>query len=92
MPRKRYVLKIKNGLIPLFLGLLLTLLACGRKIEVPVVHNPNIPIILATETPMPAFNGKVNEDLIDYIITLQYSLERCNADKKAIYNIIKKEQ
>lgn len=72
--------------------MLLALSACGKKIEIPVKQSNEIPIILVTETPQPQFNGTVNEDLIDFIINLQYSLQRCNADKKAIHDIIKKEQ
>lgn len=53
-------------------------------------RNQSVPPILLSETPIPEFNGKTNEDLLDYILTLQYSLELCNNDKRAVHEIVER--
>lgn len=90
MLRKKSERKVHHGATLCSLLLLLSLYGCGTKIETPVIQEQKIPVFLVEETPVPQFNGKSNEDLLDYVFDLRYALELCNADKNTVLHIVKK--
>ena len=74
-------------ILPFLVFPLFLVVGCASKEEIiPIskVVEIKAPKHLTNPTPVPAWNGTTNQDLIEYVIELKEALNMCNADKGKI--------
>lgn len=87
--RPAKTLNIRHGLILLCL-FAFSLAGCSGK-TVPVMVTPLIPSALVAPLQVPVWQGKTNQDLLEYAQDLEETLDRADADRSTLRALLKED-